>query len=236
MENEMIVYEAEVVSTKPTGMNYRMEVPSGATMQLKRDVDFGIIPGTNKPSLYKAGAEKVCAMLGLLQHYTIETKIEDFNGEVPFCFYTVKCELVKIAQNGFLYTFATGLGSANTREKGVGRASCYDAANSCLKKASKRALVGAALSVGALSGLFYADLEDEKFVDSNYSALAQTQNPEAPLTNQQMKRIYALAGSIGLNAQEAKLRIKESGFASMKDIKQKDYDNVCALFEQKGEE
>lgn len=236
MSEQLTVYEAEITNVKPSGMNYTLQTTDGASMKLMRDVDFGVIPGTNKPSLFKAGAEKVCAMFGLLQHYTIETKIEDFEHDAPFCFYTVKCELVKIAQNGLQYTFATGLGSANTREKGVGRASCYDAANSCLKKASKRALVGAALSVGALSGLFYADLEDEKFVDSNYSALAQTQNPEAPLTNQQMKRIYALAGSIGLNAQEAKLRIKDSGFASMKDIKQKDYDNVCALFEQKGEE
>lgn len=236
MSEQLTVYEAAMAVTKATGNDYMVLAPTGTKQRLTRDVDFGVIPGTAKPTLYKAGAEKVCMAYGLFQHYTIETKIEDFDSDHPFCFYNVRCDLVKVATNGQEYILATGLGSANTREKRNGRNDCYNAANATLKIAAKRAMVSAALAISGMSSAFSCDLEDEQFMNSNYQALAQTQNPEAPLTNQQMKRIYALAGSIGLNAQEAKLRIKGSGFASMKDIKQKDYDNVCALFEQKGEE
>lgn len=236
MEAEMTVYEAAIAVTKATGSDYIVTAPTGTKQKLTRDVDFGVIPGTNKPTLYKAGAEKVCMAYGLFQHYTIETKIEDFTSDHPFCFYNVRCDLVKVASNGQEYIFATGLASANTREKRNGRNDCYNAANSCIKIAAKRALVSAALAISGMSSAFSCDLEDEQFMNSNYQALAQTANPDAPLTNPQMKRIYALAGSIGMNAKEAKEKILGAGFGSVKEITQKDYDRVCALFEQKGEE
>ena len=236
MSEQIVIYNAELALAKVSGDGYVVSAPTGVKQKLERDVDFGVIPGTKQPTLLKAGAEKICMAYGLFPHYYIESKVEDFSTDIPYCYYLVRCELVKVASNGQEYIFTMGYGSANTREKRNGRNTAYDSANASIKMAQKRSLVSAALSISGLSSMFTQDMENETFMTENYSALAQTQNPEAPLTNQQMKRIYALAGSIGLNAQEAKLRIKESGFASMKDIKQKDYDNVCGLFEQKGEE
>lgn len=42
--------------------------------QMTKDIDFGIIPGTDKPALYKPGAEKLCALYGFSQR--VLSKIE----------------------------------------------------------------------------------------------------------------------------------------------------------------
>lgn len=235
------VYSAALAIATPDGADYVLNAPTGVKMGLKRDVDFGVIPGTNKPSLYKAGAEKVCMAYGLFQQYTIETKIEDFENDNPFCFYNVRCDLVKVASNGVPYVFCTGFGSANTNEAGALRykkPDPYNTANSVLKRAAKRAMVGAAIAVSGLSSAFYADLEDESFAEKNYDAIVQTADPEAPITKPQIKRIYTLAGNIGLTIKEANKKMIELGFSSTKEIKQKDFDRVVALFseEKKGEE
>ena len=81
-----------------------------------------MIPGTKSPSLYKAGAEKICLAYGLIPHISMESKIEEWQkgekGEqLFFGLYTMKCELHKIGNNGTDYVIASGYGSANTFEK-----------------------------------------------------------------------------------------------------------------------
>jgi len=44
---------------------------------LVRNHDFGIIPGTKKPSLWKPGAEKICKLLLLSDSYKVEDKYEE---------------------------------------------------------------------------------------------------------------------------------------------------------------
>ena len=64
-------------SIAPKGKNYLVTAnPALPPVKLERDVDFGVIPKTTKPSLYKPGAEKIALAYGLTQHYTIESKIE----------------------------------------------------------------------------------------------------------------------------------------------------------------
>lgn len=219
---------AEIALATKDGEDYLVTTPAGRT-RLQRDIDFGVIPGTKQPTLLKAGAEKVAMAYGLLQHYTIEQMHQDF-GEFPMMFYLVKCELVKIAPNGQEYVFTTGYGSANTREKRNGRNGAFDAANSCIKMAQKRALTSAALSISGLSSMFTQDMDNEDFVNSNIAALSATNNPNAPITRKQMNLLYAKAGNLGLTAQQAKARMAEAGYASVKGITQKEYDTVLALF------
>ena len=57
MENEMTIYEAERAVAKVSGTGYKVKTPFG-TAALERDVDFGVIPGTKSPSLFKSGAER----------------------------------------------------------------------------------------------------------------------------------------------------------------------------------
>lgn len=229
MANDVILYEAGQAVAKTKGADYRIIPPMGGKETvLKRDVDFGVIPGTKSPSLYKSGAEKVCMAYGLLQHYTTESKIEQFDKTGCFFYYLVKCELVKIANDGREYVFATGYGSANTMEKRNGRNTGVDAINSSIKMAQKRSLVAAALSISGLSDMFTQDMEDEKFM-AQAQEFRKTLEPDAVLTKPQWVRLYAIAGNHGLKADEVKAKLKEAGY-DPKAITQKDYDAVCDIF------
>lgn len=249
MENErnemVVVYEATQAVAKAKGVNYSVTSPlTGAETKLIRDVDFGVIPKTKSPSLYKSGAEKICMAYGLMQRYSIESKIELFQsaknakGEITddsLFFYTVKCELVKIATNGQEYVFSSAYGSANTKEKRNGFNGAFDAANSTLKMAQKRALVAAALAVSGLSSMFTQDMEDEAFMNG-YKEIQETLDEDNPITAAQVKRIFAIANNAGITANKAKQMIlAEFGYASSKDIKQKEYDAVCAMFQKAGD-
>lgn len=225
--SEMIVYEAAGAVARTAGENYKVTAPfTGATCNLKRDVDFGVIPGTKKPSLYKSGAEKIANAFGLLQHFTVESAIEDV--DKPLFFYRVRCDLVKIAQDGTEYVFTSGHGSSNTSERRNGRSSPFDSANATLKMAEKRSLTSAVVSISGLSDLFTMDLENEDFMNQANDVVKA--DPNLPITANQLKRLYAIAGNKGYNAKQAKAILAEHGIASAKQILQKDYDAICEIF------
>lgn len=226
-EKGVVLYEAEkaVVQNKRGG--YELTSPfNELSTVLKRGSDFGLIPKTKKPTLYKAGAEKICLLYGLFAHYEIESKIED-HGENPFFFYNVKCNLVKVnPADGREYIFASAYGSSNTGESKNGFAGVYNSANTALKMAQVRALRAAALSIGGLSDIFDQDIENESFMENAQEIYAST-DENAKVSAKQIKRLYAIAGDAGLNPEQAKNKIIAMGFASTKDITQKDYDRIC---------
>lgn len=88
-------------------------------VQLQRDnilragVDFGIIPGTAKPTLYKPGAERLCAAFHFDPRFETLTVVERWDGSDPLFFYRIMCRLVHI-ETGM--EIATGIGSCNSRE------------------------------------------------------------------------------------------------------------------------
>lgn len=73
--------------------------------------DFGVIPGTEKPSLLKPGAEKITKLLGLADKYDLATQVE--NWEKPFFHYMVKCTLVSVTSG---VVISEGFGSCNSME------------------------------------------------------------------------------------------------------------------------
>ena len=233
MENELTIYEAERAIAKVSGTGYKVKTPFG-TAALERDVDFGVIPGTKSPSLYKSGAEKVCMAYGLLQHFTTESKIEQYDKSGCFFYYLVKCELVKIANDGKEYIFTTGYGSSNTAERRNGKnANTPEAINACIKMAEKRALVAAALHISGLSDMFTQDIEDENFMRKANDTILKEDDP---LTKAQLVRLFAIAGKNGYKKPQVQKIIAEAGFNSATEIKQKDYVKVCGLFEDKDDE
>ena len=227
---EMTIQDVRMpVEVVAHGKNYTVRINGQPAVSLVRDVDFGVIPGTNKPTLFKSGAERILFQMGICSRYTVEKAIEDY-GDDPFFFYRVKCSLFRVI-NGEEVHITDGMGSANSNERQCGRASKFDLANSRLKIAKKRAMVDACLLVGQLSNSFAQDIENEDFVGE--SAKIEVLDENAPITAKQAKRIYAIAGANGISQTEAKVILKTAGFESSKDIKQKDYDSVCELF-QKG--
>lgn len=63
--------------------------------QLIEDVDYGQIPGTQKATLYKAGAEKLTTFFGLRVTFIDERTVENWDEGNPLFFYQRKCQLWK---------------------------------------------------------------------------------------------------------------------------------------------
>ncbi len=73
--------------------------------------DYGTIPGTQKPTLYKPGAEKLCDVYGFQRLVEVVQRVEDW--EAGFFHYECRFDLVSMA-TGILV--AQGLGSCNSKE------------------------------------------------------------------------------------------------------------------------
>jgi hypothetical protein len=149
--------------------------------------DYGVIPGTNKPTLLKPGAEKIAKLLGLADSYEIMDRQEDWIR--GFFRYIIKCRLTSVSHG---VVISEGMGECNSMEskyrwrwlsgrdipagtdtsKLVSKTrgdwttyrfdndDIYSQVNTLLKMAKKRALVDAALSAGRLSEVFTQDVED----------------------------------------------------------------------------
>ena len=229
MPNELTLYEAGMTLARAKKEDYIVTAPfTGQQTTLKRGTDFGVIPGTKQPSLFKAGAQKIANAFGLLQHFTVESSIE--NPETPVFFYRIRCDLIKIAQDGTEYVFASGHGSANTMERRNGRNSPWDSANATLKMAEKRALTAAVLSVSGLADLFTQDMENEDFMAQEVNIVKD----DDVITKKQMKYLYATASSFNLTTEDAKNIIAEFGYKSSTEIKVKDFETIMETIRERG--
>ena len=128
--------------------------------------DYGVIPGGNKPTLFKPGAEKLNAVFGLSPMVEVSNRVEDWDN--GFVAYEMKVTLLNKRTGG---VEAEGIGSCNSRERRYKNQDAAGIANTVLKMAKKRALVDATLSATRASGMFTQDLEDIEFESDkgNYS-------------------------------------------------------------------
>ena len=79
--------------------------------QMVENLDYGVIPGTDKPTLLKPGAEKLTKLFRTTPRFTIEKEIEDW--DKGLFYYRFKC-LIEDAEG---HVVAEGIGSANSHEK-----------------------------------------------------------------------------------------------------------------------
>ena len=174
---------------------------------MKEGEHYGKIPGTDKPTLLKSGAEKLCVLFRIAPEY--KETINNLSG--PHREYIIRCRLISRSSGEF---YGEGMGSASTMEKkwryrnakikcpDCGAETIYkdkekgnwycwgkkggcgtqfpanhepitsqqsgqvenpdiaDIYNTCLKIATKRALVAAVLNATGASDIFTQDLED----------------------------------------------------------------------------
>ena len=160
-----------------------MELQAFIKGQMIEKEDFGVIPGTQKPTLYKPGAEKLCNFYGLVPRFDFVEKEDDW--EAGRFAYVVKCTLTHIRSDQVV---STAIGECNSWEaryryrwlwpnQVIGAIPAdapknkrgqirvinddpYSLRNTILKMAQKRALVAATLMATRSSGLFTQDLED----------------------------------------------------------------------------
>lgn len=180
---------AQEMATRLADMKQRL----GLVQTFFRDVmidgqDYGVIPGTDKPTLLKPGAEKLCELYGYAIH--VITEREDKCRDTGFYDCAVRVQLIARRTGDVV---AEGVGEANTYEsryryrwvwpnqvpKGIDRSvlvtretrsgktqyrlendDLFSLWNTVRKMAKKRALVDATLSSTRSSGIFTQDMED----------------------------------------------------------------------------
>jgi hypothetical protein len=161
-----------------------------------KGVDYGYVPGCEKPSLFKAGAEKLCDIFGFSKHIEVINRVEDW--QKGFIHYEVKAVLI-CKRTGLVET--EGLGSCNSKEKKYRFQDAFTLANTMLKMAKKRALVDSVLSATRSSGIFTQDIED--------LGLDFQKQAKKPVNKKQLTEIFALVSEKQIAISEMKLLLKE---------------------------
>lgn len=117
MSNDVVTYEERIGALSVGDVRAQVnliqhvmrEVMQGPTKDDPGGVHYGIIPGTGKkPTLLKAGAEKLCLTFRLDPQYEIEQKQEGVHLTI-----TSKCTLYHIPSG---QRFGSGMGSCSTKE------------------------------------------------------------------------------------------------------------------------
>lgn len=103
--DQIIAKQAEVASRYQPVMSPADAVKRSVAIKelkdlvLKEGEDYGVIPGTNKPTLLKPGAEKINAFFGYVPDYSLMPgSMEDWKGDKygePLFYYHIKCTLLK---------------------------------------------------------------------------------------------------------------------------------------------
>ncbi len=183
------------------------------TKAMRDGVDYGKIPGTPKPTLYKPGAEKICSM------FQIAPRIVITDMSTPDTLrYQVRVELYA---NGGTIFLGEGIGTASSAETKYQwraavcreefdampedrrrvaykrsnneqgfytiiqvRTECEDQDNTIVKMAKKRALIDAVLTVTAASDIFAQDVEDFA-TDDDLDTVPATGQGQQPQQGQQ---------------------------------------------------
>jgi len=110
-------FEARLVAMKLGQERIRRiqrELMVGPTAENPEGEDFGIIPGTKKPTLLKPGAEKICLTYGLVPSFEREWKYGD-GVSAPHLRIEMTCYLHRGSKLGPIV--GEGVGAANSWEK-----------------------------------------------------------------------------------------------------------------------
>ena len=245
--NFMETVDTDLVKQTATKINTLTKI---VTENLTPGVHFGEIPGVKgKPTLFKAGAEKVVLTLGLTTKYTIIDSYvnREYKKSVPeygyddngkkvktgtkeltgFYEYAIECNLID-SQGRIV---GSGIGSCNSNETKYNTQDPFGIANTILKMAKKRALVDSALGIANLSDQLTQDLDDMKangLLKDNTDKYNQTL-AGGVITTDQNKRLFASSGG---NPALIKKVITEYGFNDSRKITKDKFNEILAKVEQ----
>lgn len=125
-----------------------------------RGEHYGVIPGTSKPTLLKAGAEFLREAYGFeIRSTCVNRKFipaADTEVKKDYIEYSYRVELLQDGK-----TVGICEGSCNNYERRYQSLSPFAVMNTIQKMAQKRAYVGAVISATRSSNIFTQDLEDE---------------------------------------------------------------------------
>ncbi len=220
--NNLAIIDAVEISQVQATMNKITQFQKVIQNTLHQNHDYGIIPGTSKPTLLKPGAEKILMMMGLQSEFEIVDSTRDF--EKGFFQYQVRCKLLRGNT-----VITEGLGACNTREKKYMKMDPYTMDNTVLKMAKKRALVDAALLVASLSDVFTQDLEDIDLIGQQTGGRRYYTDQDGTISRAQAKRMFAISKG---NADIVRQVLQEYGYERSEEVKKTEYDGICSKVEQ----
>lgn len=170
-----------------------------------KDRDFGAVPGTDKPTLLKPGAEKLVSFFGYAPVFVPEHIVEEFgdDGKEPLFFYRYRCELYRAGS-----LVGSGIGSCNSRESKYRYRNSERVCPSCGKPAiikGKAEYGGGWLCFGRKGGCGAKFAEDDAAIANQ--PVGKVPNPDvADLVNtidkMAQKRALIAATLIAVNASE----------------------------------
>jgi hypothetical protein len=168
---------------------------------MKVGTHFGTIPGTPKPSLWKAGAEVLCMTFRLAPMLDSRVVMDDLDSEWPYTATRRDGSIVQGTCIGFFEVEACCTiqslsgevlsrcsARCNNREAKYRSLSLFEIRNTILKMAEKRAFVSAVLMATGASDIFTQDLEDLPELTE--------QVPQKPMT-EEPKPIPPTTGKVG---------------------------------------
>jgi hypothetical protein len=144
-------YEKALTNTA----NYYNSMVMFVKLQMQQDLDYGKLPGMNKPILLKPGAEKLCRLFNLRPNFSLIQSVVDF--DKPLFHYHYRCSLYRGSE-----MVGEGDGCANSMELKYQKQKykIFDLTNTICKIAQKRALIAAVLASCGASEFFTQDLDN----------------------------------------------------------------------------
>lgn len=202
MANELAVKQSYQSQIQAAVERYNMTVEYVKTI-MKEGKDFGAVPGTDKPTLLKPGAEKLSSLFNLYPVFRPTDKLLDW--ENGLFFYQYEASLVH-RQTGEIW--GTGLGSCNSRESKYqyrkGERACPTCGKAAIIK-GKQEYGGGWICFAKKGGC------GAKFKDGDQAIESQTTgriiNPDIPdlvntIDKMAQKRALVAAALIACNASE----------------------------------
>lgn len=112
---EMLPEKRQVLDISPKEVKKQFEAIHQFQILVKRSLhdghDFGVIQGTDKPTLLKPGAEKIAKLLNCFDDYSLLDVVR--NWDKPFFHYEVKCILYEMSSGTKV---SSGIGECNSYE------------------------------------------------------------------------------------------------------------------------
>lgn len=219
--------------------------------ELKDGIDYGLIPSTNKPCLFKAGGEKIQMLMGLTPIYKLLNREFVANQPIKSKVYnntTKKYEIEETIRNYYCWEWACelwyggvkvaeGVGTANSEEaKWVSqyRNSTPDSlANTIMKMSKKRAFMDAIIAVSGVSDMFTQDLEDDETIQK--MKVDKTTKVDK-LTKDNIKTIYATLGALELVKTDLDRILFDMGYVNIKDCKASDCNTILLKLKELAKE
>jgi len=230
---------------------------------MKNNVHYGTIPGCgSKPTLLKAGAEKILATFRILLgepiiddlstkeeiRYRIVARGYNFQGvlvgtgvgecstnEMKYKWRSAICneEFEETPEDKKREKWVKGkYGKPNYKIKQI-KTEPADLANTVLKMAKKRAMIDLTLTSTGASDFFTQDIEDMPSEILHQEEHEPVKEEPYKISHEQVKRLWTIARQ---NVPEESLRkiINHFGYESTKDILEKDYSKIVEEIENTG--